>query len=118
MNQTWIDKAKNAGQSFEKPVSEELWIRVQKDHSLQAKRKRLYALWAKRASIAVAASIAAFVCVSLPWNQNHEDGIEEPQASDACVMYVNGVKIDDETTVIAQMRGELDAIGSMSDIAE
>lgn len=117
MNQTWIEKAKDAGQRFEMPVPEDLWIRIQEDHISQAKRKKLRIAWAKRAAVATAACIAGVVCLSLPWNKNAEVAVEEQQNADACVMYVNGQMNDDDADVLDRMRVELDAVGQMSDIA-
>lgn len=116
MNQNWIEKAKDAGQRFEMPASEELWTRIQEDHRLQVKRRNLRIVWAKRASVAVAACIAVVVCLSLPWSQKDAVAVEELYSTDACVMYVNGQKNDDDDDVLDRMRVELEAVGKMSDL--
>lgn len=117
MNQNWIYKAKEAGQHFEKPVSDGLWSRIHEDRMMLAKRKKIRIVRVVRASIAVAACLAAVVFINTTLEQSPET-IDEQQTSNACVMYVDGEKIDDSDVIIARMKGELNAISNMSDIVK
>lgn len=106
MNQNWIDKARNAEQAFEIPVSDALWTRIQ-EVRVQEKKRQLRVVWLKRSAVTVtvAASLAAIVCLNMPW-------------ADKCIRYENGKVIDDKRLVLAQMQEELGAFDAVSDIVD
>ena len=120
MNQNWIDKARNAEQGYEIPVSDKLWTRIQ-EVRVQERKKLLRIVWLKRAAIAVAACLAAIVYLNKPWDKQYEATISELELksqSDKCVMYENGKMIDDKRLVLAQMHEELGAFDAVSDIVD
>lgn len=120
MNQNWIDKARNAEQGYEIPVSDKLWTRIQ-EVRVQERKKQLRIVWLKRAAIAVAACLAAIVYLNKPWDKQYEATISELELksqSDKCVMYENGKMIDDKRLVLAQMHEELGAFDAVSDIVD
>lgn len=120
MNQNWIDKARNAEQGYEIPVSDKLWTRIQ-EVRVQERKKLLRIVWLKRAAIAVAACPAAIVYLNKPWDKQYEATISELELksqSDKCVMYENGKMIDDKRLVLAQMHEELGAFDAVSDIVD
>ena len=104
MNQNWIDKARNAEQGYEIPVSDKLWTRIQ-EVRVQEKKRQLRVVWLKRSAVTVAASLAAIVCLNMPW-------------ADKCIRYENGKVIDDNKLVLAQMQEELGAFDAVSDIVD
>lgn len=117
MNHNWIEKTKDAGQRFEIPVSEELWTRIQEDYSRQKSRKRRITVFTKRISVAVAVCIAGLICLNPLWKTD-DAGRREQHGSDACVMYVNGHRNDDDNAVMLRMQAELNAISRMADISQ
>lgn len=120
MNQNWIDKARNAEQGYEIPVSDKLWTRIQ-EVRVQERKKLLRIVWLKRAAIAVAACLAAIVYLNKPWDKLYEAPIGEAELksqSNKCVMYENGKVIDDNKLVLAQMHEELGAFDAVSDIVD
>lgn len=120
MNQNWIDKARNAEQGYEIPVSDELWTRIQ-EIRVQERRKQLRIVWLKRSAIAVAACLAAIVCLNMPWENNDGAVISELELksqSNKCVMYDDGKIINDNRLVLAQMQEELDAFDAVSDVVD
>lgn len=120
MNQNWIDKARNAEQGYEIPVSDELWTRIQ-EVRVQQRKKQLRIVWLKRSAIAVAACLAAIVYLNKPWDKQYEATISELELKsqpNKCVMYENGKVIDDKRLVLAQMHEELGAFGTVSNIVD
>lgn len=121
MNQNWIDKARNAEQGYEIPVSDKLWTRIQ-EVRVQEKKKQLRIVWLKRSAVTVtvAASFAAIVCLNIPWGNNDAviGELELKSQSDKCVMYDDGKIINDNRLVLAQMQEELGAFGAVSNIVD
>lgn len=120
MNQNWIDKARNAEQGYEIPVSDALWTRIQ-EVRVEEKKKQLRVVWIRRSAVAVAACLAAVVCLNIRWDNLYEAAIGELDMTSQpnnCVMYENGKTIDDKRLVLAQMHEELGAFGAVSGIVD